>query len=157
MTTPLTPEQIVARAADAPPLGESEVAPQTTGRRPTRSGFVRWAQLLIQSIVSLLTQAGDQGNVVTVAAGATYNASAGDSLILCETAPGSPCTVNLPALPNTGRLKVTVKNKGTGATFDNVSVVANGTDTIDGQATQTLTVQYQTLPTLGFSGEWYVL
>jgi hypothetical protein len=94
--------------------------------------------------------------VHTVIPGAyPYTAATNDQVILASASSGN-VQVNLPvgaAVP--GREYVIKK---TDATANTITILANGTDTIDGQASVVMTIQYQSFSIVSDgAGHWYIL
>ena len=97
--------------------------------------------------VSKLTGGGYKITVVSKTT--TYTALATDDLIRCS----GTFTVTLPAATGTGKL-LYIKNTGTGV----VTVDADGAEVIDGQLTQIITVQYDSMLICdAASGIWNIL
>ena len=92
---------------------------------------------------------GSESIVPTVITG-TYSATTNDGVITCNSA--SAFALNLPAATGSGFL-LTVANINTGL----VTITPNGTDKIDGQATQII-AQWESVQLHDYaSGQWEVL
>lgn len=75
-----------------------------------------------------------------------------DVVITCDTSAGN-VTVNLPAIASSLKRVLFIKNTDVGV----VTVDANGAETIDGQLTATLNVQYEAIMLIGTSTEWSII
>ncbi len=85
---------------------------------------------------------------------ATYTATAGDHTILCNNTSGS-ININLPAASGcSGRVYVIKKISGIS---NNVVINGNGSETIDGATTRTLTLQYESVTIQSDGANWFVL
>jgi len=85
-----------------------------------------------------------------------YTVTASNGVILVN-ASGGAITINLPASSGAFGREYIIKR--TDATITNaVNITANGTDTIDGQATVSLTAQYQSFTIISDgAGHWYII
>jgi len=84
----------------------------------------------------------------------TYSINANDFLILSNASAG-PVTVNLPAASASKGRELTVK-KVDSTTANAVTIAANGSDLIDGQATIAINQQYQSYTIVCDGTGWYV-
>jgi hypothetical protein len=85
-----------------------------------------------------------------VAVGSTYQVQLTDCVVDCV---ANTFTVTLPGAATIQGQVFTVKNSGAGV----ITVAAAGADLIDGAATQSLPVQYQTLSMISTGAGWSVL
>jgi len=84
---------------------------------------------------------------------AAYTATASDYTILCNR--GSAMTINLPsAVGITGRIYVIKKISGASA---DVTIDANGTETIDGALTQLIGTQYSKITIQSNNANWFII
>jgi len=81
---------------------------------------------------------------------AAYTTDPTDFVILCETGTGT-YTITLPAAV-TKKIYI-IKRIGT----NTITVTPDGSETIDGATSFTLSTQYQTLRIIGHSGAWYII
>ena len=83
-----------------------------------------------------------------------YTATAGDYTILCDASTGA-FTVTLPlAKPNKNKIYVIKK---TDSSANAITIDGNGTETIDGALTQSLSSQYDTKTIQSSGTYWYIL
>lgn len=85
---------------------------------------------------------------------ATYNATTGDYMILCD-ATGGAITVNLPAVSGANEVILVIKkidSSGNAVTID-----GSGSETIDGATTQSLSSQWSTMGILCTGSAWHRL
>jgi len=86
-------------------------------------------------------------NVVTKVAG--YTATTDDDVILCN----GTFTVDLFASSGNSGKELVIKNIGTGT----ITIDANSTETIDGDLTQVITVQYDSVKIICDGSNWYII
>lgn len=84
----------------------------------------------------------------------TYTATTSDSVILCD-ANGGAFTVTLPAAADETGLVLDIK--AIDVTGGSVEIDGDGSETIDGALTYTLTVQYQSLTIVSDGSNWHIL
>lgn len=88
----------------------------------------------------------------------TVTGSVSDIYIGCDSS-GGAVTVNLPTASSSGAgKKLIIKDEGGNATTNNISIVGNGSDVIDGSGTQSLVVNYESV-TLVCDGvsKWFII
>lgn len=81
-----------------------------------------------------------------------------DIYIGCNSS-GGAVTVNLPAASSAGAgKKLIIKDEGGAATTNNISIVGNGGDLIDGSGTQSLVVNYESVTLVcNGAGGWFII
>ncbi len=105
------------------------------------------------SPTSTLQVAGSQALAITTKT-ATYTATASDHTIICNNT-GGAITINLPAAAGcSGRVYVIKKISGVAL---NVTIDANGAETIDGATTRVLTTQYETVMIQSNGTSWFII
>lgn len=77
-----------------------------------------------------------------------------EELILVDDDTAGATTVNLPAISGNTGISYTIKKMGSTA---NVTVDANGSETIDGLTTQTLSTQYESITVVCTANEWVTI
>ena len=90
--------------------------------------------------------------VVTITGNATLDAD--DTVVLCD-ASGGAFTVTLPAAAANETKRYFIKKID--ATSNAVTIDANGSETIDGQATQVITIQYNSPQIVSDGTEWWII
>ncbi len=83
----------------------------------------------------------------------THTAGAKQTLLVDDDAAGGAVTITLPKVINTNRI-MHIKKIGT---TGNVTLDGDGSETIDGSATHTLTTQYQSVSIMSSGTEWYIV
>lgn len=126
--------------------------------RPLATTAVTTAQLATFTLdelrrLSVLTRRGERDLVGSVTVTVAYRVLPNDALVRAN-ATGGAFTVTLPAASAVVGQRVTVKRLNAGANA--VTVSAQGTDTIDGAASASLTAQYQAVTVVAWqSGTTY--
>lgn len=96
-----------------------------------------------------------RGNTTTVTSGPTYSVDYRDKVILInDDSIGEEATVLLPAVLNCENRELTIKKIGTTAA---VIVDGNSAETIDGAATQTISMQYDAMHIICDGTEWWII
>ncbi len=80
---------------------------------------------------------------------ASYTATVSDDTILCN----GTLTVTLPLAATSDGVRLQIKNIGTGV----VTIDGNGSDTIDGNLTITLSVQYEAVELMCIGSAWWIV
>lgn len=97
---------------------------------------------------------GAVGNLSTTSKTGAYTATDSDDVILCS-ASGGAFTITLPtAVGISGRV---YHIKKTDSSTNAVTIAGNGSETIDGATTQTLTIQYESMSVVSDGSNWSVL
>ena len=89
------------------------------------------------------------GTLVTRAITSSATLKAGDELILCN----GTFTVTLPLVTSLLGKVYTIKNTGTGT----ITIDGNNSETIDGQATASLSSQYDFITILSDKSSWHIV
>ena len=109
---------------------------------------VEWQRLTKQALDSVIV---GKRNVKSVTA--AHTASRGEDVILVN-ATGGAVTVTLPAAGQYSGLQFIIKK--TDASANAVTIDGSGAETIDGAATQVLTVQYQSITVVSDGTGWQI-
>jgi hypothetical protein len=83
-----------------------------------------------------------------------YTAATNDQVILASAASGN-VQINLPAVASVPGREYVIKK--TDATANTITIQANGAETIDGQNTVAMNIQYQSYTIVSDGNHWYVL
>lgn len=90
------------------------------------------------------------GGATTTQTGSSYTVTTGVGTVLCN--PSGSQTINLyTAVGNSGR-EITIKNIST----NSITIDANGSETIDGSATATITTQYASITVVSDGSNWFI-
>jgi len=91
-------------------------------------------------------------NIVVTALETSRQVTVGDGIIVVD-ASASAVTVTLPTAKSANQKRIAFKKIDPGA--NQVIIAANGSETIDGNATRTISVQYDTLEIVSDGRTWY--
>ena len=83
-----------------------------------------------------------------------YTVTSEDYLLVDDDTIGGIVTINLPIAAKHNEEIKQIKKLGT---TGNVIIAANGSETIDGDSSNTLTMQYDNLTIVGAGGNWFIL
>lgn len=117
--------------------------------------YNRQTQSRILNLIQISINQGADGflnNVRKVTS--SQSALISDSVILADASGGAVTVTLKPAAECVGKI-VSVKRLNSGA--NNVTVACNGSETIDGSATVSLTTQYQSVTLTAYEGNWWKL
>lgn len=134
----------------------SPVAPATP------SGWVKLAECLVTAVSGIASQSAitdkrprfqqlSSWGSYTTQVGASYTVDLDDELIICN--PSGAQAINLPSASLCGGKKLQIKNIST----QTITVTPNGTDVIDGAATQVIATQWTSLSLRCDGGQWYLV
>lgn len=126
------------------PIGESEETPQ--GVRAS----AYFEDFLFNLLRDLQNIALDVGTLITT----PVTVGAQDVILVDDDVIGGPALVNLPAAADNAGRRYYIKKLGTTA---NVTIDANGSETIDDGLTAILTVQYEALTIVSDGANWWIL
>jgi len=93
------------------------------------------------------------GITTTSVTGTTYTALATDHLILADNAAGLTVTLPVAAIAGDGA-QIVIKRVGATGT---ITIDGNGSETIDGGLTATLTTQYESITLVSDGSNWHII
>ncbi len=126
-------------------LDEDTMASDSNTKLATQQSIKAYVDSSVQGLASDVVSKTDSDS--------PYTASL-DQVILCD-ATSAGITVNLPtAASNSGRKIIVKKVDSSGNT---ISIIADGSDLIDGAASQTITVQYDSKTLVCNGTNWYII
>ena len=106
-------------------------------------------------VIEKAGQPGRRGNTTEVSSGPTYTVDLRDKTILVDDdTAGEQVTVLLPAASGCDSRELTVKKLGTTAA---IVVDGNGSETIDGETTQTIGIQYDAMHIICDGTGWWII
>lgn len=115
------------------------------------AGVPAWVQPLIQSIERVIRDATKLGTVVTYTSGSI----ADDVSLLLVSASAGAVTITLPPVNEQKHRVLTIKK--TDSTANAVTIDANGSETIDGALTTSLTTQWQSRTLQCDGAAWFLI
>ena len=116
---------------------------------PQVNGFNWIWQKWLASISEWIKFEGSTETVITT----THTAGAKQTVLVDDDTAGGAVTITLPKVINVNRI-MHIKKLGT---TGNVVVDGDGSETIDGGATNTLTSQYQSISIMSSGTEWHIV
>ncbi len=106
------------------------------------------------SVNGKLNVSGSVSMAVNVQSGCSYTATSNDYTILCN--PATIMTINLPVASGAkGRIYIIKKLSLTG--INNITIIPNGTETIDGAANKVLSIQYESIMIQSNGFNWFII
>lgn len=107
---------------------------------------------IFTDISSALTLLGQQLYGSTSVSTTTYAPVAADSFLLVNDA--APVTINLPTAASRSGYPLVIKDASGAAHTNSITITANGVETIDGQTSVTIAVDYGSFNLFPVSGGW---